>query len=44
MRDLTTSQAHGLRTRPGIRQIQRTLPMSEYIPKRRFHTLNHLMK
>ena len=44
MRNLTMSQSPGLRTRPGIRQIQRTLPMSESVPKRRFHTLNHLMK
>lgn len=44
MRNLTMSQSPGFRVRSGIRQIQRTLPMSEYVPKRRFHTLNHLMK
>ncbi len=44
MKNHSTTHAPGLRTRSGIRQIQRTLPMSEYVLKRRFHTLNHLMK
>lgn len=44
MKNRMMTQAHGRHTHPGIRQIQRTLPMSEYVPKRRFHALNHLMK
>lgn len=44
MKSHSTTHAPGLRTRPGIRQIQRKLPTPESVPKRRFHTLNHLMK